>query len=255
MNFFRNFPTTEYDFLGDGYKYTIQNFTRYANIDSSLLDNVSLYQYYEIPDGARPDVVSTLLYNTPEYYWTFFLINDFLKTNVNAWPLSGQEFEDYMEENYTGRSFRVDNIIGEDWIPGVTEGEVDAPSLGSPYSLGTLHSVDYQLGILNFKGDYSDLSFTEDESEDPEGFGVTLSGGYGVQEMWEYRYATRYYEDSDGKRMPSNTAYDNKGTYTEISNNDYELSVNSDRRYIRVIKPEYIYEFANHYDNIINAGA
>ena len=102
MSFFRIFPKVDYDNLGNGVLNKVIDIFRFVKTNQKFTDELSLYSYYEIPEGTRPDVVSQLLYGTPEYYWTFFIINEHLRTGLSSWPLSSSEFERYLSEEYDG---------------------------------------------------------------------------------------------------------------------------------------------------------
>ena len=100
MTFFRNFPKTNYDFLGNGVHTRIIDIFRFVKPSENFKDELALYSYYEISEGDRPDVVSQKLYGTPEYYWTFFIINESLKNGLDGWPRSYNEQQDYIEKKY-----------------------------------------------------------------------------------------------------------------------------------------------------------
>lgn len=100
MSFFSQFPRVNYDIANDGIKTELTNMFRYVDVRDPLIDNVATYTFYEINDGERPDVVSNRLYGTPDYYWTFFAINDFLKDGLNAWPKSYRQFESMLKQDY-----------------------------------------------------------------------------------------------------------------------------------------------------------
>jgi hypothetical protein len=102
MAFFRQFPKTTYDFEQNGIDTTIVDLFRFIKIDETFFDDLATYEYYDIKDGDRPDIVSNALYGTPEYYWTFFLCNDHLKNGLSGWPMTGTQFEDYMNLEYGG---------------------------------------------------------------------------------------------------------------------------------------------------------
>ena len=87
MAFFRQFPKTEFDYLGNGVITRITDIFRFVKADNIFLDDMSTYQYFQIVNGDRPDIVSVSLYGTPEYYWTFFIINEHLKTGLAGWPM------------------------------------------------------------------------------------------------------------------------------------------------------------------------
>lgn len=101
MSFFNQFPVRTYDADKDGIQDTVTDIFRYVDVDDKPIDSISSYIFYEIEDGERPDIVSQKLYGTPDYYWTFFVINDSLKHGLEDWPMSTQEFNDSMEENFS----------------------------------------------------------------------------------------------------------------------------------------------------------
>jgi hypothetical protein len=100
MSFFKQFPTKEYDTLSTGQLQTLIDISRAVDVNDILAEDSVAYTKYNIIDGARPDIVSQLLYNTPEYYWTFFIVNDHLKDGYRAWPKSEVALEKYIDENY-----------------------------------------------------------------------------------------------------------------------------------------------------------
>ena len=76
MAYFSNFANIDYDFDGSGIQRSVKNLAQYSTIISKNIDDATFYSYYNIQDGARPDNVSEELYGTPEYYWTFFIVNN-----------------------------------------------------------------------------------------------------------------------------------------------------------------------------------
>ena len=74
--YFRRFPMIYYNF-GDNEANTIfPNITAYVDIIDQVKQEVSFYDKYTILDGDRPDTVSQILYDTPDFHWTFFAMND-----------------------------------------------------------------------------------------------------------------------------------------------------------------------------------
>lgn len=128
MAFFRQFPKTTYDFEKNGIDTTIIDLFRFIKIDETFFDDLSTYEYYDIKDGDRPDIVSNALYGTPEYYWTFFLCNDHLKNGLSGWPMTGTQFEDYMNLEYGGTVIQTRPkyiITGDDLIAQVDNSLAD----------------------------------------------------------------------------------------------------------------------------------
>ena len=119
MAYFTKYPKIRYPFGGLSTTSVIQDIGVYIDLIDRIKDDASYYKEYPIRAGDRPDTVSQALYGTPDYYWTFFLLNDDLK--LRGWPLSDQAItqkakEEYpnkvlvTRENMTGR-FQVGDII------------------------------------------------------------------------------------------------------------------------------------------------
>lgn len=102
MPFFSQFPKTTYDFNRTGTVQQMVNIFRSVRLQSSLLNDATLYRQYTIENGLRPDVISEKLYGTPDYYWTFFIINDFLHDGLQAWPMSENAMREHIKRNYSG---------------------------------------------------------------------------------------------------------------------------------------------------------
>jgi hypothetical protein len=100
--FFSNYPKIQYDLYRNGSSVELTDICRAAIINSELVsDNATNYTYYDIFDGDRPDTVSYKIYGTVDHYWTFFLINDHLRSGLNAqWPLSYSDFTKYINKKY-----------------------------------------------------------------------------------------------------------------------------------------------------------
>jgi len=62
MSYFINFPKVDYDIKGNGITQEVTNITSFVKISSKMLDSISFYSYYVIPDADRPDNVSYNLY-------------------------------------------------------------------------------------------------------------------------------------------------------------------------------------------------
>ena len=76
--FFKDFPVFLYDFnYGDGKSRTsvVKDITRNIRFKREVLDNVSVYDYYDIIDGETPEIISEKFYGTPEYHWVVMMAN------------------------------------------------------------------------------------------------------------------------------------------------------------------------------------
>ena len=114
-NFFSKYPKVNYDLISDGSSFELTDITRSVVINTNKIqDDNALYTYYEIEDGERPDIVSHKLYGDVQYYWTFFIVNDFLRDGyASSWPLSYRNFMKMIESEY-GKYSAVSIVPVED---------------------------------------------------------------------------------------------------------------------------------------------
>ena len=98
--YFKHFPLQQYDYHGDGVKSSIVDIYRMVAVDSIKIDDIVSYTYHEIKNGERPDVTSQLLYGTPDYHWTFFVLNPFLRAGMGAWYKDDHVMEKYIAQKY-----------------------------------------------------------------------------------------------------------------------------------------------------------
>lgn len=107
MAFFKQFPIIKYDTTADGIINDVVDIYRHVDVNDILIDDASTYTYYEIKNGERPDTVSSRLYGTPDYYWTFFVANETLKSGLNSWPMEYNQFREWIDQEYGDYSVMV----------------------------------------------------------------------------------------------------------------------------------------------------
>jgi hypothetical protein len=98
--FFNQFPKTQYSVENNAIDNTITDYFRYVDVVDRLAQNTYTYSTADILDSERPDTLSYRLYGTPDYYWTFFITNDFLKDGLSAWPKGDSEIKNYIANQY-----------------------------------------------------------------------------------------------------------------------------------------------------------
>jgi hypothetical protein len=98
MSYFTNFPQIDY-FFGNKVKPTrFTDLHVYIDLIDQIKDDVSVYTYYNLQDGDRPDQISQKLYGTTDYHWTLYLLNDDVR--LHGWPLSYNDMKEKAEEDY-----------------------------------------------------------------------------------------------------------------------------------------------------------
>tara|TARA_Y100000389_G_C17353170_1_gene459594 strand:+ start:86 stop:913 length:828 start_codon:yes stop_codon:yes gene_type:complete len=274
MSFFKQFPTQSYDFNRDGIIQQVVDIYRSVRVEGSSIDNPSLYLNYSIKDGERPDIVSQRLYNTPEYYWTFFVINEMLHDGMRAWPMSRSVMEDYLTEEYSGvaittnpvtvtntdlgiTTFR-DSLAGRFRLNETITGQANLHNNNPPS--GTLVKKDIDLNQLVLKDVtgtfFGDPDLTSNSSEKISG---NLSNDdVDTFRVYPYRDAPHHWHliTDPEKRPTDNSAYVSGGTsindITYQSNQSFVFDLNEKRSSIRVISPQYIDRFVEDFETMIN---
>lgn len=238
MGYFKNFQKVGYDLDGSGYSSTLTNLTHFSRIGTKYLDDVSFYSYYNISEGERPDMVSYKLYDSSDYYWTFFIINNNLFNAFTDWPKGTADLKDYVENKYrhlAGISAQVgsgfDPIAGKFTIGETVEGGVSG-------ALGKIIAKYPTLGYIEIQP----ISGTFRESG--EGIYGTQSQDFLTCASIRSRaYAPRYHIDvSTGEQTGRRTA----GTQP-VTNFEWEYEQNIEKSRIRVIKPRYIQDVAREF--------
>jgi hypothetical protein len=100
--FFKNFGIVKYKFGDNTNDTLIQDLSQYADVLDQIKQNDVLFEDTTILSGERPDQLSFKLYGTTDYYWTFFLVNDDLRTK--GWPFRQQDVLDYAKKYYPHRT-------------------------------------------------------------------------------------------------------------------------------------------------------
>jgi hypothetical protein len=285
MSYFRQFPKLDYDFDRNGILQKVVNIYRAARPLDAFLDDLNAYAFYDVKNGERPDIVSQRLYGTTQYYWTFFIVNDFLHDGLAAWPMSQEKLHAYMDEEFAGTVVTTNPRVQDSPDAGVT---FDYPnSLSGRFQLGEtltgstsgatgtlvkknadMNQLVLQDVVGTFVGSSSNGTvekLTGNKSEDsvdtydvyqyldaPHSYFRMIADN--VAEEAQYNWANGFkYSD---RRVESNNVFIPGGTPpSELefqTNRSFLFEVNEARSKIRVIDPKYITQFADKYEAIIN---
>ena len=146
MSFFKQFPNTFYQFQANQPR-TIKDFFRHVDVNDRLASGLTTYTKYNVLDGERPDHVSQKLYGTPDFYWTFFIVNESLKNGIDDWPKASNTLEAEFTLEY-------DPISSMVVVPRITNENLEAyngDELGNQYITNSLNGINL---------DYADLRIT-----------------------------------------------------------------------------------------------
>ena len=160
MGYFRELPNLRYpSFLKDktsSLDYVeVKNIFRRAKIRDDLQNNFTVFDKFQIPEGARPDTVAEALYGSAQFDWV--VLTTAVIINVRSeWPLSNRDLYNYAYSKHGERlnsvrfyeTTKVKDSSGRLILPAgkVVDSDFTIPKPGEPTA--TLNPV---LGINNFE--------------------------------------------------------------------------------------------------------
>jgi|LWDU01.1.fsa_nt_gi hypothetical protein len=253
MSYFSKFPKTSYDFFDATKLSTIPDLFRQVKLVERRLDNISVYQKYFII-GSRPDQVSYELYESPDFYWTFMLVNSNLRSAMNKWPLQDLVLGDFINEKYIGSTLTPHRLSGD---------ANDFNSINDMFSIGSTLVGSTSGATATITARHTTLNqivFTYDTDavflEGTDTFTATSPTG-GVSQLLNTQYNIRTYPNSPHHYEDGNgvTIYNQDNlelTQNITTNTEYETEVNEGYKEIRVIKPRYIQSFSSEIRKLIN---
>ena len=100
-NYFRAIPSISYDIWGTEPRHyqSVTNIMKRVKFKPEVLEDISEYYPYIVKDGERPDIISYVQYDTVAFSYLILLIND-IQDPIFDWPLSTQQFEQYILNKY-----------------------------------------------------------------------------------------------------------------------------------------------------------
>ena len=229
-NYFSNFPLVQYDMFGDGQTTEAVDLFRIVKVKNSFKDDVTFYNYYDIQDGERPDVVSTRLYGTPDYHWTFFMVNDNLVNVFTDWPLSTADLERAVDKKYAGEVLTTDeNISTMFQRNSIIEGLVSG-------ARATITDKDPNVGLLKIEMISGEFVPDEVVRDIISNEFIVITGSAFLKDV------AHHYENANNEYVTKSTV-----GATPISNQEYEFGLNDTKTKIKAIRPQYIQIIADQF--------
>mgnify|MGYP001367102254 CR=1 FL=1 len=263
MSYFSQFPKVDYDFNRTGSINKMVDIFRSIRPLKHFLDSFTGYKFYEVHNGERPDIVSHKIYGSSGFYWTFFIVNDFLHEGYKSWPMSQEDLYAYIQKEYSGKVIEVNpTMIGNTQVDSIAGkfklGEtITGQTTGATGRLVKKNTDMHQLILKDVTGVF------QGNMHEPNGVQEAVKGGTStdlVNTFRVYNYADApyyYYSEFDGEKKPVTNALHITGgvptsdlkfkTYREE-----EQEKNDVRSRIRYIDDNRIEEFINDFERLIN---
>ena len=283
--FFDQYPKLKYDFLDNGLYQEIPDMFRQVRENRLKINQAIAYRWIDAAE-MRPDQLSTHLYGSPQYHWTFFILNDHLYKGDNDWPLTWGPLEEYIERKYYYNTIRLYRETTDD---------IDYNRLDDRFPIGarmfglwsgaqaTVIGRDIEMNTIHFTY-INDKVFEENQYQNYwEPIWVVEESDLYVESLDDIYYNYWYtmdpalvdiiidkYDVREGPNSLHHWKDDQRGYWyhnyenldfvlnpdANISfmiNREYEQELNEERARIRYVRPELIEQFAADYKRLINA--
>lgn len=96
--YFNNFRKISYSFNKRDFRVVTDIMSR-VKVRDGIMDNVSLYNKYEVKSGETPENIAFKHFGDPELHWVILLTNN-IQDRYYDWPMSEQEFEVFIKDKY-----------------------------------------------------------------------------------------------------------------------------------------------------------
>ena len=169
----------------------VKNLFKRSKLRTDLDQAITAFNYYNIKDGMRPDMVAQELYDNPELDWVVLTSSNI--TNIrNQWPLDHNDLQEYMLEKY-----------------------------GSEANIAKVHHHETRKIVDEYNR-------------------VVIPAGLEVDANFSFKY--KNYSNSIVTVNP----------VSAITNYQYEVRLNDQKRRIRILKPAYLSAFISEHREIMD---
>lgn len=242
-NFFRFFPVIDYNFGSNGTTTDrFENISIYANVVDQVINNVAMYtEYYILPED-RPDTVSQKLYKTPSYHWTFYLMNQDIRSS--GWPLSPRQLYNQIVELYPTRVITTRTKLTDKFKVGQT---ITGNTSGATATIGKRMLDLGQLFLEDVDGTFvagENITSVNDDS-------VTETI---VATSFEYQYnSAHHYENAAGHIVDIDPEVGPGALLTEVTWYQRLEKHNDAKRQMKILKPSVIKEVVKSFKEAVRS--
>lgn len=256
--YFTNFPKIFYDFQQDTTSTTLQiltDITTNVRIRKEVLENITLYDEYDIKEGETPEIIAEKVYGNPELHWIIMLVNqryDYLKD----FPMSSLELQQHMIEKYgadnleTTHHYELNGMITE--AIAVIKVPKDITPLLKVNDFLIADSINFGTNaVTNARIESIDLVNNTvvalvNSGKFSAGTSVTIEGLRFDTTAGELIYTgINHFVISSTNGFVVNEKYD------IITNSMYEIAINESKRSIKLISSRLVDQLVNEFELLI----
>ena len=272
MGYFRELPDVEYQSpfatrISSSSYVKAKNIFRRMKIRDDLQNIFTVFDKYEIREGARPDTIAEEIYGKSDLDWVVLLSANIINVR-DQWPLSSRDLYEYTVSKYGLENINkvhhyetqeVKNSKSEVILP---KGKKVDKNFSLSYS--DVDRTYGQIGNLNIEsnrnefidGTYENIGATTGGVGIGASFTVTVNGGkieavtitdkgkdYDLNETIQFIGIPKI---SDSSNISATVSVKERLSNTiTISNYEYEIRENQKKQTIYILKPSYLQQFLN----------
>lgn len=194
----------------------LTDITKNVRFKKEVIDNITLYDYYDIKEGETLEIISELIYGSPYYHWVLMLLNDIYDITEDM-PISSYALDDYINSKYNNTY--VMDTYGTD-LRGLLIDILDAKLFASISPEGTFNFINRQTETVSSFNCKTLLEYDPTLNINVVKFFDKNSNNYLDIKQWVMDFANV------------------KDIYSPLYLYDYETTKNDNKRRIKVLSPE-----------------
>jgi len=230
MSYFSKFPKTILSI--DNNSYVIEDFLRRVGISEQFKNNTVFLEDYFVRDKETPELVSQFFYGTPTYHWVILMVNNVVNLN-EEWPIPDIKVTDLIYLKY---DFEIS-------VPDESEynvNDVVQSNSGGEFVVSKTETGKVFLRSQVGKTYLTVASILENVTTETDGLTVTS--------IIDPEEATHHFYDPEiGYIVDEGYSV----TTVSVSNYDYEVTANDNKRTVKVLSPNYIGLFTSNFARLI----
>ena len=241
--YFSNFPKIVYDFdLTSGIDYKIvTDITRNVRLRKQILENISLYDYYDIAEGETPEIISEKVYGTPYYHWVIMLVNQ-RYDYVNDFPLTQLELDTHIDKKYGDKKYHIHDYKVDGFIKEGINIITLRESALSGGGIGEFVEGKVLVSVTNGYEARIDAIVTPSDNVTVQ-IEVSLRQGEFIPNETVTVLGENTFAEVVTRTIPAQ--------YTTTSNYDYEFNLNESKRRIKIVDPALVEQLVKEFKDII----
>jgi hypothetical protein len=261
--YFDKFPKILYEYYikNKSQFRVVTDITRNLRVLQEVLNNVTLYDEYDMQDGETPEIVADKFYGSSEYHWVVMLVNQ-RYDYIDDFVLPTFEFEKYIDTKYGFTevfwnaadisALDTDNDTFNYTAHPFNTGDRVIYDMGSGSPIGGLTNG---LGYFVIRTTDNQFKLASSLSNAQNNISLDItSGGIGVQSLrLNNQFNIHHYEDEAGNVV--NETYIDFDNITRVgipvTNYQFEERQNEAKRRIKIISNDMLKTLLKNFDDII----